>query len=119
MICFQYSPYSGWIGVAIAIVVIPVTLYVCYKALPKTGVGKRLILGRPDRARGDAIPDTPELAGMVNHVGNVVTPLRPVGTCDFDGKRLECVSETGYIEAGKRVEVISVEGTQLTVRLVD
>jgi membrane-bound ClpP family serine protease len=39
--------------------------------------------------------------------------------CDFAGRRLECVAETGYIEKDNNVTVIRVEGTQLTVRMVE
>jgi len=37
--------------------------------------------------------------------------------CDFSGRRIECVAETGYVEKGKEVRVIRVQGTQLTVRI--
>ncbi len=46
-----------------------------------------------------------------------MTPLRPVGMCDFAGQRLECVAESGYLDKNQIVEVIKVEGTQLTVRI--
>jgi membrane-bound ClpP family serine protease len=47
----------------------------------------------------------------------VLTPLRPVGICEFSGKRIECVAESGYVEKGTPVEVIRVQGTQPTVRI--
>jgi membrane-bound serine protease (ClpP class) len=71
------------------------------------------------RDPGEAIPDRDTLAELLGQVGRVVTPLRPVGMCDFEGKRLECVSESGYVSKGQMVKVIRVEGTQLTVRVVD
>ena len=46
-----------------------------------------------------------------------MTPLRPVGMCDFAGQRLECVAESGYNDRNRTVEMIKVEGTQLTVRI--
>jgi len=39
--------------------------------------------------------------------------------CDFSGKRVECVAESGYVEKGKKVKVIRVQQTQVTVRTVD
>jgi len=56
---------------------------------------------------------------MLGKQGVVLSPLRPVGMCDFNGKRLECVAETGYIENESKIRVIHVEGTQLTVRLIE
>ena len=75
--------------------------------------------GRGEIEQGDAIPDTHELKELLGAVGVVLTPLRPVGMCDFAGRRLECVAESGYVDKGNKVKVIDVESTQLTVRTVD
>ena len=117
-IFFEYGILSGWIGVGIAVVLIPIIWIITYRILPKTPLGKKLILKNPDSGRGDAIPDHQDLQKMLDQKGIVKTPLRPVGMCEFDGRRFECVSETGYIEIDKKVQVIRVEGTQLTVRLI-
>jgi membrane-bound ClpP family serine protease len=116
---FRYSPAAGWIGVVVAIVMVPSLLVGAYKVLPKTRFGRRVILAPPLRERGDAIPDTAELVRLLGQAGTVLTPLRPVGMCSFAGRRVECVSESGYIQKGKTVKVIRVEGTQLTVRPTD
>jgi membrane-bound ClpP family serine protease len=118
-IFFQHSPVAGWIGVVVALVMVPSLLALAYKVLPKTRFGKRVILTPPVRQRGEAIPDTPELAQLVGRVGRVLTTMRPVGMCDFDGRRVECVAETGYLQKDKQVKVIRIEGTQVTVRVMD
>jgi len=97
---------------------IPSILVGAYRVFPKTRFGKRVLLAPPQREQGDAIPDTPEIKGMLGAVGTVVTNMRPVGICDFAGRRLECVAESGYVEKGRQVKVIRVESTQLTVRVV-
>jgi len=90
-----------------------------YKILPKTRFGQRVILARPVRERGDALSDGPELAQLLGQMGQVLTPLRPVGTCNIAGRRVECVSESGYVPKDNKVTVIRVEGSQVTVRVVD
>ena len=118
-IFFKYSMTAGVVGVIIAIFMIPAVLTFAYKLLPKTRFGKTVILSPPQREMGDAIPDTDNLKEMMGQTGVVITPLRPVGMCDFAGKRLECVAESGYVENETNVQVIRVEGTQLTVRIID
>lgn len=118
-IFFNNSPAAGWIGVVIAIIMIPSVLIIAYKLLPKTKFGKSVILAPPKGRKGDGIPETTALLQMLNHQGRVVSPLRPVGICDFAGQRLECVAESGYVEKDTLVEVIHVQGTQLTVRIKD
>lgn len=116
---FHYSDAAGWIGIVVAIVMVPSLLVAAYRMLPKTKFGRRVILSPPVRERGDAIPDTAELVQLLGQTGQVVTPLRPVGMCVFAGRRLESVAESGYIQKGTVVKVIRVEGTQLTVRAMD
>ncbi|HEC03322.1 MAG TPA: hypothetical protein ENI81_07265 [Phycisphaerales bacterium] len=118
-IFFQYSAVAGWIGVAIAPVMIAVVLVIAYRMFPKTRFGKSVTLDPPERQQGDAVPDTDQLKELLGAVGVVLTPLRPVGMCDLSGRRVECVAESGYVDKGKKVKVIDVESTQLTVRIID
>ncbi|HUT47194.1 MAG TPA: NfeD family protein [Sedimentisphaerales bacterium] len=119
VIFFQYSVTAGWIGIGIAAIMIPSVLVVAYKIFPKTRFGKSVTLTPPERKQGDAIPDTDRLTELLSAVGVVLTPLRPVGMCDFSGRRVECVAESGYVDKGKKVKVINVESTQLTVRIIE
>jgi len=118
-IFFRSSTAAGWAGVVIAVIMIPSVLVIAYRIFPKTRFGKSVTLEPPQREQGDAIPDTPKLMEMLGAVGVVVTPLRPVGTCDFSGQKFECVAESGYIDKGQNVKVIRVQSTQLTVRTVE
>lgn len=119
VIFFQYSATAGWLGILLAVVMIPAVLIIAYRIFPKTRFGKSVTLSPPQRQQGDAVPDTAELKKLLGAAGVVLTPLRPVGTCDFSGRRLECVAESGYIDKGMKVKVISVQSTQVTVRMIE
>lgn len=116
LLFFKHSSAAGWVGIVIATLMIPSALVIAYKVFPKTRFGKSVTLAPPHRQRGDAIADTSELQKLLGAVGDVLTPLRPVGMCDFSGQRVECVAESGYVDKGRTVKVIRVQGTQLTVR---
>ena len=118
-IFFRQSHTVGWIGISVAVVMIPSVVIIAYKIFPKTRFGKSVTLAPPQRQQGDAIPDTAQLKNLLGAEGVVLTPLRPVGMCDFSGQRLESVAESGYVDTGKKVRIIHVEGTQLTVRVID
>jgi membrane-bound serine protease (ClpP class) len=119
VIFFQYSTVAGWLGLVLAGIMIPSVLVIAYKIFPSTKFGKSVTLTPPQREQGDAIPDTAELEELLGAQGVVLTPLRPVGMCDFSGRRIECVAEGGYVDKDKKVEVIHVESTQLTVRVIE
>lgn len=119
VIFFRHSATAGWVGVVIALIMIPTVLVIAYKIFPETRFGKSVTLTPPKREQGDAVPDTAELKELLGAVGVVLTPLRPVGICDFSGQRVECVAESGYVDKGNKVKVIDVESTQLTVREIE
>lgn len=45
-----------------------------------------------------------------------LTPLRPAGTAEIDGYRIDVVSEGGFIEKGLPVEIIKVSGNRVVVK---
>ncbi len=53
---------------------------------------------------------------LKGHSGITDTDLHPSGWIIINDKRVFVVSEGGYIEKGKKIEVLSVEGNRVTVR---
>jgi membrane-bound serine protease (ClpP class) len=44
--------------------------------------------------------------------------LRPSGTANINGQRVDVVTEGGLIERGTAVKVVAVEGSRIVVRAV-
>lgn len=59
-----------------------------------------------------------ELAFFLNRVGIALTILRPSGKADFDGVRLDVMSEGDFIKKGQKVVVTRTEGKKIFVREV-
>jgi len=53
---------------------------------------------------------------LIGRVGEAITPLRPAGVISIDHERIDAVSDGSYIDKGKQVEVIKVEGSRIVVR---
>jgi membrane-bound serine protease (ClpP class) len=117
-IFFQISTAAGWIGVWTAVILIPVVWVLVYKLLPKTKLGRILELHHALKGIS-AVPDQEKLNALTGQVGTVISPLRPVGMCQIDGKKIVCVSDSGFVEKQDQVKVIHVEGNKVTVRKIE
>lgn len=53
---------------------------------------------------------------LLGKVGVTLTPLRPSGMILIDQEKVDVVSEGSYIDPGKKVRVIEVEGSRIVVR---
>ncbi len=53
--------------------------------------------------------------GMIGIQGEVVQPLTPIGTIRIKGENWKAESVGDYIEVGKNVEVVEIEGLKLRV----
>lgn len=55
-------------------------------------------------------------AELLGRQGAAITDLRPVGTAEFAGERLDVVAESEWIAAGTPVHIVSTDGYRRVVR---
>lgn len=60
----------------------------------------------------------PSYENFLGKEGVAQSQLRPAGIADFNGERLDVVTEGGFISQGSKIKVIAVEGTRVIVREV-
>ena len=53
---------------------------------------------------------------LVGQYGRCITPLKPVGLIDLDGRKLEGSAEEGLLPVGTLVQVVQVRGNRVSVR---
>jgi len=123
---FRVDTTVGLIGAIVSLLALPVIFMLALKVWPNTPIGRALTLGCEDededsaydgQAPPTAVQHAPDIA--TGTLGKALTDLRPVGTCLIEGKRRDCLAETGVIDKGTRVKVIAADGMQLKVRPVD
>lgn len=120
---YQLSGMAALILAAIEGVCIPIVIVAAFKVLPKTALGRQLILDPPGKENpggtGDPGRSTPSVEGreepLLGRQGVVVTMLRPSGTAEFDGRRLSVVSDGESVPVGTKVRIVWVEGGRIVV----
>jgi membrane-bound ClpP family serine protease len=115
---FLIDATYGWVGLVASLFIVPGAIAIAMKMFPHTPIGKRLILGGNDGPRAEVrySSDDEDNDKLVGCEGVVVSELRPVGVCNIDGQRIECLSERGTLETGTKVKVVSASGLEIKVR---
>jgi membrane-bound serine protease (ClpP class) len=101
-------------------VVVPVIFGVMLRVVPRTRLGKGLFLSAPEEdATVASMPVHLELEELRDHFGRAVSALRPGGVVDFDGRRVDCLTEGMMVEPGQWVRCIDVKAGKVIVRPVE
>ena len=67
----------------------------------------------------DGFTSGEDLKYFLGREGVVTTMLRPVGRADFDGVKLDVLTEGEFVDVGAHVRVVRVEGCRIVVRRAD
>ena len=86
------------------------------RALPRLPFGQRLILEQELAARAGYASAPESDHRWMGKRGTTVTPLRPSGIAEFDGERVDVVSEGMFIDSGMPIVVLHVDGNRIVVR---
>jgi membrane-bound serine protease (ClpP class) len=83
---------------------------------------RRLSLGsvlNDDSGSVTAASGAADFETLKNHVGKTVSPMRPSGSVEFDGRRMDAMSEGVMLEAGVWVRCVDVKGGKIIVRQIE
>ena len=64
----------------------------------------------------DELNTREDMQVLIGKTGRTTSVLRPAGIGDFDGVRLNVVTEGDFIERDMPIEIVSVEGRRIVVR---
>lgn len=111
------SPLEALIMVIIILAILGIMLTLVLHSATKGRLSKMLILNDSLKKESGFI-GTEDLEYFLEKEGTALTILRPAGTADFDGVKLDVVSESEFIQKGSRIKVIKVEGRRIVVRQI-
>ena len=102
----------------IALSIIPIALSIALRSAAKGRLAKsRMVLHNAENT-DEGFVATDDMNVLLGHEGTTTTPLRPSGIADFDGVRLNVVSEGDFIPGDTKVRITEVQGSRIVVRPV-
>jgi membrane-bound ClpP family serine protease len=114
---FKYDTMIGIYATAGVLVAIPLVGGLILRLLPHTPLGQLTRLPPEEQAQANLRHH--ELQALKGRVGKTLTALRPAGMVEFDGRRIDSLTEGMMVEPGKWVRCVDVRGGTVVVRPVD
>ena len=114
VMAFTYHGAATGFGfIAMAFVSMTASVGLALKYLPRTAIGKRILLGVPTEE--EVLPKN-EKKALVGKIGVVKSPMLPSGAVVIEGHTIDAVSQGMAIDPGVRVIVVEVKSNRVVVR---
>ena len=111
----------GALAMVVTAVIFPVAFVVATRIWPKTTLGRAVLIGDAAHDHQRASRWTEERTQLVGRHGKTISPMRPSGAIEVDGRQFDAVTEGRPLSAQTEITVISFLGNSLVVipRIVD
>jgi membrane-bound serine protease (ClpP class) len=117
---FAHDTTTGIVTLVIVVITLPIIGGLLLHYWPRTRIGRKFILAGPREdatlAGGSVNQGLERLRGRY---GKTISALRPAGLTEFDGVRVDTITEGMMIEPGQWVRCIDVQAGRVIVRQVE
>ena len=115
IILMSPTPLQALVLVMISVALLAVALTVAMRSATRGRLSRsKMVLN--DAVNQTASDDEGDLQFFLGKTGVAHTALRPAGIGEFEGVKLNVVSDGDFVEAGQPIEVIRLDGTRMVVR---
>lgn len=109
----HHGTLGGIAAISVAFAIGALALFIEFRILPKTALGKRAFLTREITAVSAAIGS--EASGLIGKSAQALTMLSPTGYVDVEGHRYEAFCRDGQVPAGSILEITGADNFRLIV----
>ena len=109
------GPTAGFLVTLLVVILLGVFIYVWLKFFPDTPIGRALTLSSNQKTYKATDEDIPDL---MDKEGVTQSTLKPSGIAKIEGERVDVLAESGWIDKGKKVRVVKIEGNRVVVRKI-
>ncbi len=111
---FQSAPYI-MLGV---VLLSGISIYFMFKFLPRTRLFNRLVLDTSEIKKSGYHASSDKIMNLEGKKGTALTTLRPAGSAEIDGEKMDVMSDSEFIKKGEKIIVIKVEGNRVLVKKI-
>ena len=115
MAFIEYGTTGGMLAVTAAFAIGALAMFLEFKVIPNTKLGKRAFLTREITAVSAAFGA--EARDLIGKSAEALTLLSPSGYILIEGTRYEAFSQSGQVPAGSALEVVGADNFRLIVSL--
>ena len=108
---------QGIILSAILLVILIILLVIFLALLSRSRLPKKMIL-QDENSTEAGFSGMVDRSYLLGKHGTVLSICRPAGNADFSGEKIDVISRGEFIERGKTVEVIEIEGSRIVVKKI-
>lgn len=112
------SLFEVLVMVIILLAILGVALTFVLHSATKGRLSKTLIL-TDSLKKETGFSGTEDLEYFVGKEGKSITVLRPSGTAEFEGVKLDVVTDGGFIDKDTRIKIVQVSGRRIVVRSLE
>ena len=109
------ATYSILIALGVSII----GLLLLIKYIPSTRTWRKFVLSTEQKKELGYTVGTKDLKLLNGKEGIAITPLRPSGIVEVNGKKLNALTRGEYVDSNTKIKIISVEGNKIVVEAVD
>lgn len=96
-------------AISIAVVIISIIYF------PKTKFAKKLVLNKKE-ARSEGFSSQKEdEKSLLGKEGALLTSARPAGVAEIEGKRIDVVTDSEFLDKGDKIKVIKIDGNRIVI----
>jgi membrane-bound ClpP family serine protease len=109
---FEFGMTVGSVATIAALLLVGAMLYVELVWLPRTKVGRAMVV---DATIGGQSQPPPATAEVIGQVATALTTLAPSGFVEIGGKRYEAYCRSGLVNRGTQLTVVGLDNFRLIV----
>ena len=118
MTWFHHGPLAALGMTVLILFIITVAISMSLRSAANGKLSKSKVVLNETESNEAGYRATEDMDVFLGKEGVTTTVLRPTGMAEFDGVRLNVVSEGEFIQTGTKVQIVRVEGSRILVRTI-